>query len=142
MGKWDSDGCVHRKTGFFRFRSDEDVEIQESESGGAGVQSGVPCWPLTSRIKVVFPDLMKTANVADLRNDFRKIAGWIADGESVSIKMRGKLFALLSPIRGEDGPPMPAIDFGAQLKRIWGERVFTDDEVRRMRDAELEGQEG
>ena len=97
---------------------------------------------MTSWTKMVFPDLMKTANVADLRNDFRKIAGWIADGESVSIKMRGKLFALLSPIRGEDGPPMPAIDFAAQLKRIWGERVFTDDEVRRMRDAELEGQEG
>ena len=40
MGKRDSDACVHRKTGFFRFRSDEDVEIQESECGGAGVDSG------------------------------------------------------------------------------------------------------
>ncbi len=91
---------------------------------------------------MVFLSLMKTANVADLRNDFRKIAAWIADGESVAVKMRGKLFAMLSPIRGEDGPPMPKIDFAAQLKKIWGDKVFTDEEVRQMKEAELEGQEG
>lgn len=85
---------------------------------------------------------MKTANVADLRNDFRKVAAWIADGESVAIKMRGKLFAMLSPARGEDGPPMPKIDFAAQLKKIWGDKVFTDEEIRQMKEAELEGQEG
>ena len=85
---------------------------------------------------------MKIANVADLRNDFRKVAGWISDGESVAIKMRGKLFAMLSPARGEDGAPMPKIDFAAQLKKIWGDKVFTDEEIRQMKEAELEGQEG
>lgn len=85
---------------------------------------------------------MKVANVADLRNDFRKIAAWISDGESVIVKMRGKSFALLTPIRDEDGPPMPKIDFAAQLKRIWGDKVFSDEEIRQMKEAELDGQEG
>ena len=91
---------------------------------------------------MVSAPLMKTANVADLRNDFRKVAAWIADGESVAIKMRGKLFAMLSPARGQDGPLMPKIDFTMQLKKIWGDKVFTDAEIRQMKEAEYEGQEG
>jgi antitoxin (DNA-binding transcriptional repressor) of toxin-antitoxin stability system len=85
---------------------------------------------------------MKVANVADLRNNFRKIAAWISDGESVTVKKRGKSFALLTPICNEDGPPRPKIDFAAQLKHIWGDKVFSDEEVRQMREAELEGEEG
>jgi antitoxin (DNA-binding transcriptional repressor) of toxin-antitoxin stability system len=85
---------------------------------------------------------MKTANVADLRNDFQKIAAWISDGESVAIKKRGKLFATLTPAGGLGEPAMPKIDFAAQLKKIWGDKVFTDQEVREMRAAELEGEEG
>jgi phage tail sheath protein FI len=37
---------------------------------------------------------------------------------------------------------MPKIDFAGQLKRIWGDRVFSDEEVRQMKEAEREGQEG
>lgn len=37
---------------------------------------------------------------------------------------------------------MPKIDFAAQLKKIWGDKVFTDEEVREMKAAELEGEEG
>jgi antitoxin (DNA-binding transcriptional repressor) of toxin-antitoxin stability system len=85
---------------------------------------------------------MKTANVADLRNDFRKVAAWISDGETVAIKKRGKLFATLTPARGLSEPTMPKIDFSAQLKRVWGDKVFTDEEVQAMRAAELEGEEG
>lgn len=85
---------------------------------------------------------MKTANVADLRNNFRKVAAWITDGESVAIKMRGKLFATLTPAGGLSEPAMPKIDFAAQLKKIWGDKVFTDEQVREMREAELEGEEG
>jgi antitoxin (DNA-binding transcriptional repressor) of toxin-antitoxin stability system len=85
---------------------------------------------------------MKTANVADLRNDFRKVALWIAEGETVSIQKRGKPFAILSPAQGKEPQLMPKIDFAAQLKRIWGDKVFTDEEIREMKEAELEGQEG
>lgn len=91
---------------------------------------------------VVFNNTMKTANVADLRNDFRKLAAWISEGETVSIKMRGKLFATLTPARGMSEPAMPKIDFESQLKKIWGKKVFTDLEVRKMRESELEGEEG
>ncbi len=85
---------------------------------------------------------MKTANVADLRNDFQKVAGWISDGEIVTIKRRGKLFATLTPARGLNGLEMPKIDFAGQLKNVWGEKVFTEDEVRQMKSAEQEGEEG
>ena len=73
---------------------------------------------------MVFFDTMKTANVADLRNDFQKVAAWISDGETVAIKRRGKLFATLSPAHGLNEPAMPKIDFAAQLKKIWGDKVF------------------
>jgi antitoxin (DNA-binding transcriptional repressor) of toxin-antitoxin stability system len=94
------------------------------------------------RGNVVLTNTMRTANVADLRNDFQKIAAWISDGESVAIKRRGKLFATLTPAQGLSEPAMPKIDFAAQLKKIWGDKVFTDEEVRVMRAAELEGEEG
>ncbi len=97
---------------------------------------------LISAKEVVLKYTMKTANVADLRNDFQKVAAWISEGETVAIKMRGKPFATLSPARGMSEPLMPKIDFAAQLKKIWGEKVFTDEEVREMIAAELEGEEG
>ena len=40
---------------------------------------------------------MKTATVADLRNQFQQVSKWIQEGESVSITKRGKPFATLSP---------------------------------------------
>ncbi|NJM36882.1 MAG: prevent-host-death protein [Akkermansiaceae bacterium] len=85
---------------------------------------------------------MKTANVADLKNDFQKVAAWISDGESVLIRKRGRLFATLTPARELNEPAMPEVDFAAQLKNIWGDKVFTDAEVREMKAAELEGDEG
>ena len=97
---------------------------------------------MTRSFNVVPTNTMKTANVADLRNNFRKVAAWITDGESVAIKMRGKLFATLTPAGGLSEPAMPKIDFAAQLKKIWGDKVFTDEQVREMREAELEGEEG
>jgi hypothetical protein len=33
-------------------------------------------------------------------------------------------------------------DFMARLDEIWGDRVFSEEEVRRMREDELEGEEG
>lgn len=85
---------------------------------------------------------MKTANVADLRNNFAVIAAWIRDGETVSIQKRGKPFAKLVPATEGVERPMPRIDYAGRLKKIWGERVFSDGEVAAMRAAELEGEEG
>lgn len=91
---------------------------------------------------MVFISIMKTANVADLRNNFALIAGWIADGETVAIQKRGKPFARIIPAQAGVERPMLKVDFAGRLKRIWGDRVFSDEEVAAMRAAELEGEEG
>lgn len=97
---------------------------------------------LTLGDSMVFFSIMKTANVADLRNNFRTIASWIADGESVEIRKRGQHFATLVPSARAAARPVPKIDFAGRLKKIWGDRVFSDQEVAEMRAAELEGEEG
>jgi len=84
---------------------------------------------------------MKTSTVADLRNHFRRLSAWIENGESVQIVKRGKAFARLVPEAA--GKPEPVkVDFAARRKAIWGDRAFNAAEVKAMRDAELEGEEG
>jgi antitoxin (DNA-binding transcriptional repressor) of toxin-antitoxin stability system len=84
---------------------------------------------------------MKTATVADLRNHFRRLSAWIENGESVQIVKRGRAFARLVPEAGTKLKPAK-VDFAARRKVIWGDRVFTAAEVKAMRDAEVEGEEG
>ena len=85
---------------------------------------------------------MKTATVADLRNRFRKVASWIEHGDTVRIIKRGRPFAQLSAIPAAESVTAPKPDIMAQLREVWGERVFSMEEVRAMREAELEGEEG
>jgi antitoxin (DNA-binding transcriptional repressor) of toxin-antitoxin stability system len=86
---------------------------------------------------------MKTATVADLRNNFRRIASWIEHGETVQIIKRGRPFARLTAERARTAERVvPKVDFMAQLREVWGDREFSDMEVRAMREAELEGEEG
>ena len=83
---------------------------------------------------------MKTATVADLRNHFRRISAWIENGEPVTIVKRGKLFARLVPLA--ESKPAKKVNFRAQRKRIWGDRVFSSKEMEAMNEAEAEGEEG
>ncbi len=84
---------------------------------------------------------MKTATVRDLRNDFAKLEAWLGEGEEIRIERRGRPIAMLKPVTAEAGKiRMP--DFEARRKAIWGDRVFSEEEVRAMREAELEGEEG
>jgi antitoxin (DNA-binding transcriptional repressor) of toxin-antitoxin stability system len=85
---------------------------------------------------------MKTANVADLRNNFRRISEWIEEGEKVRILKRGKPFAVLTRAEPEEPGQPNRVDWRGQLDEIWGERVFSAEEVARMRADELEGEEG
>lgn len=84
---------------------------------------------------------MKTATVRDLRNDFAKIEAWIADGEEVCIEKRGQPIGYFSS-RPKNEKPIQNPDFKARLKRIWGDRVFSEEEVKAMREFELEGEQG
>ena len=79
---------------------------------------------------------MKTATVADLRNNFRRISALIEGGESVDITRRGRVVArLVPPVSSKRKLVKP--DFIAPLKEVWGDRMFTDAEVKAMREAEL-----
>lgn len=78
----------------------------------------------------------KTATVADLRNNFRRVSAWLENGESVEILKRGRRFARLVPT-ATSSSKATKVDFSAQLRAVWGQKVFSDAETRAMRDAEL-----
>jgi len=86
---------------------------------------------------------MKTATVADLRNNFRRVSSWIEHGETVQIMKRGRPFAQLISIT-DTAPAVTASkpDIMAQLREVWGDRVFTLNEVAEMREAERQGDLG
>lgn len=85
---------------------------------------------------------MKTATVADLRNDFRRVAAWLAQGEEVEIIRRGQPFARLLPLESSARAKSQPVDFASQLKANWGDRVFSDREFQLMRDFDRDGDEG
>ena len=85
---------------------------------------------------------MKTATVADLRNNFRRVSSWIEHGETVQILKRGRAFAQLTATPPANHVVVPKVDFMVQLREIWGDRMFTEAEVKEMREAELEGGHG
>jgi antitoxin (DNA-binding transcriptional repressor) of toxin-antitoxin stability system len=83
---------------------------------------------------------MRKATLRDLRNDFAKLEAWLGEGEEICIEKRGRPIAMLTPMKTQKRVQMP--DFEARRKAIWGDRIFTEEEVRAMREAELEGEEG
>jgi antitoxin (DNA-binding transcriptional repressor) of toxin-antitoxin stability system len=81
---------------------------------------------------------MRTATITDLQKHFRRVASWIEQGETVQILRRGKVFAELTPVSSTRNKTIPAkLDIMAQLHEVWGDRMFSMEEVRAMREAEL-----
>jgi antitoxin (DNA-binding transcriptional repressor) of toxin-antitoxin stability system len=85
---------------------------------------------------------MKTVTVRDLRNNFSKVEAWLGEGEEIRIEKRGKAIGFLSATAASDKAEIKKPDWAARRKAIWGDRVFSEGEVRAMREAELEGEEG
>ena len=85
---------------------------------------------------------MKTVTVRDLRNNFSKVEAWLGEGEEIRIEKRGKPIGFLSATPKSTKTVKPKVDFMARLDEIWGQRVFSEEEVRAMREAELEGDLG
>jgi len=80
---------------------------------------------------------MKTATVADLRNDFKKVSAWLEVGEKVEITKRGKPYAVLTKAVESSGESPPKkLDWAARRKQNWGTRFFSDEEIEEMREAE------
>ncbi len=61
---------------------------------------------------------MKTATVADLRNNFASISRWVHGGESIVITKRGIPFATVSPVKRRK-KPSKAVDRMARLKKLF-----------------------
>ena len=84
---------------------------------------------------------MKTATVADLRNNFRRVSALIDNGESVNITRRGRVVArLVPPVAKPKKLVKP--DIMARLKEVWGDRMLTEAEVKELRELELGDQYG
>ena len=80
---------------------------------------------------------MKTLTVRDLRYDFAKVEEWLADGEEIEITKHGKPVARLSLPVEKTAPKFDAEAHRRRLDETWGDRVFSAEEVREMREAEL-----
>ncbi len=61
---------------------------------------------------------MRTATVADLRNNFASVSKWIHEGKTVTITKHGTPFATLAPARRKKAPP-PPVDRLARLRRTF-----------------------
>jgi len=85
---------------------------------------------------------MKTVTVRDLRNNFSKVEAWLGEGEEIRVEKRGKPIGFLSATSRSGKAGIQKPDFAARLDTIWGDRVFSRQEVAEMREAELEGEEG
>jgi hypothetical protein len=64
-------------------------------------------------------------------------ASLLMAGEVVSVMQGGKKVGVFLPTAPkQQSVPLP--DFRARLRKTWGSRVFSDAEVKEMREAELE----
>ena len=84
---------------------------------------------------------MKTVNVRDVRNRFSTLEAWVEAGERIEIRKRGKPIAWLVPVP-KDHKIVVKPDFASRRKAIWGEKKFSHADVKAMREAELEGEQG
>ena len=80
---------------------------------------------------------MQTLTVRDLRYDFGKVEAWLAFGEVIEITKHGKPVARLSPPHSAKAAKFDIEAHRRWMKETWGDRVFSAEEVREMREAEL-----
>jgi len=77
---------------------------------------------------------MKTATVADLRNNFASISRWVHGGESIVITKRGIPFATVSPVKRRK-KPSKSVDRMARLRKLFPSGPATGD-IRDVLDIE------
>lgn len=76
---------------------------------------------------------MKTVTIRDLRYDFARVESLLKAGETIAITRHAKVVAEVSPPREPVNGKLVLPDFAARRRRIWGDRVFSAEEVERMR---------
>lgn len=77
---------------------------------------------------------MKTATVADLRNNFAILSRWVHGGESIMITKRGIPFATVSPVKRKIKTAKP-VDRLVRLHKIFPEGSVKGD-IRNVIDIE------
>lgn len=70
---------------------------------------------------------MKSATVADLRNNFSRISKWIEEGETVHITKRGRQFAKLEPESTKPKDKVSPVNHMDRLKKIYGDDPVKGD---------------
>lgn len=80
---------------------------------------------------------MHAVTIRDLRYDFAKVEAWLADGEKIEVTKHGRPVAILSPPLTATRSVFDIQAHRARMEATWVERVFADEEIRSMRDAEL-----
>jgi antitoxin (DNA-binding transcriptional repressor) of toxin-antitoxin stability system len=64
---------------------------------------------------------MKTATVRELRHAFGSVIRWVEGGESVELKKRGKVIAILQPPKPARRRKVQWPDFQAMQREIYGD---------------------
>ena len=77
---------------------------------------------------------MKTATVADLRNNFATLSRWVHGGESIIITKRGIPFATVSPVKHRK-LPLKSVNRLERLKKLFPSGPVKGD-VREVIDIE------
>ncbi len=86
---------------------------------------------------------MRKATVREVRNEFRKLEAWLAEGETILIERRGVPVARLEPPveKKKSESPWAGVDFEARRRAVGG-RVLTQADLDEIERFANEGQEG
>ncbi len=66
---------------------------------------------------------VKTATIRELKHDTTTVLSWVAAGETVEVRRRGKPVAILAPRKRKGRVASP--DFLARLRAIYGDHVLS-----------------
>jgi hypothetical protein len=85
---------------------------------------------------------MKTSLIRDAQTRVGKGEAWQDPRDKSPGEKTGTTFGLSAATLETNQEGVPKPDFAARRATIWGDRVFSAAEVRAMREAELEGDDG
>jgi len=77
---------------------------------------------------------MRTASIREVRHDFGRILEWVTNGEEVAITKRRETVARLLPARRRKTKRAKIPDVAARLHKVFGQKVITDEEMKRVLD--------
>lgn len=85
---------------------------------------------------------MKSGSISDVPTRVGKGEAWQDPGDKILGEKAGTTSGLSAATLKTNHEGVPKPDFAARRATIWGDRVFSAAEVRAMREAELEGDDG